>query len=148
MGRWRKLTQVNKDIEKRKMASPDSLPLALPRSAELEKLGEEAYMQSSIYRELYETFKFPAFRCLMDKLKDPAVSEATQMFINVYANIDENKEISDLEKLGMLKSIMDTSSTRQEIIRLSKEGKLPGLTASRQGRITSSSPPPSSPFSS
>lgn len=90
-------------------------------SKDLQEDGEKAYQQASIYRELYETFNFPPFQCLLKKLKDPTISEATQMFVNAYSLIDEHQHsLSPVEKLGLLKHIIENPKTRQELVQLSK----------------------------
>lgn len=99
---------------------------------DLENLGHQAYQQSSIYRELFETFNSPAFQCLLDKLSDPnpELAQSSKMFMELYAHIDRSGRTMDFtpyQKLGLLHYLISNNKSRPEVIKLFNQENFPKI---------------------
>lgn len=111
----------------------ESVPI---KKINLTGMGDAAYQQSSMYRELFETFNFKPFQCLMDKIRNPVISEEAKIATELYAYIETDPKYKDLtpkERLGMIHYIMSNSESLHKVINMHRNGDIPAIFSSNEG---------------
>jgi hypothetical protein len=81
------------------------------------QLGSVAYATSSVYRDIHDTFQYPAFQRLLSLIKDDCTADTVKLFLHIYNWIDDTcTDLNSMEKIGQLKQMIDNGKTRQVLV--------------------------------